>query len=134
MCLGSRNTLRNIYKPRATYSKHIIGDDTNWLLSQVAYSRTSSNSALSSREREAQLAQSLGFDLANALARNGERLANLLQRPLRTVLDTKTHPYDLLFPRTERSQHVGSPLLKVRVDDRLGGRDFSPVFDEVAEV
>jgi hypothetical protein len=38
----------------------------------------------------AQLAQSLGFDLANALASDGKRAANLLQRVLRAVLQTKS--------------------------------------------
>src|SRR6202022_1424263 len=47
----------------------------------------------------AQLAQGLGFDLANALAGNGERAANLLQRVLRAVLQTKAHPHDLLLAR-----------------------------------
>src|SRR5215471_16638130 len=83
--------------------------------------------------RMAQLAQSLGFDLANALAGDGERPANLLQRPLRTVLHTKAHPDDLLLPRPESSQHLRSPLLKVYLHDRLGGRNFGAVFDEVAE-
>src|SRR5579871_5374166 len=82
----------------------------------------------------AQFAQGLGFDLANAFAGHTERLANLLERPLRAVLDSKTHPDDLLFPRTERSQHVGSPLLSVYVEERLRGRDLRLIFDEVAEV
>ena len=37
----------------------------------------------------AQFAQGLGFDLANALAGDGERAANLLQRVLRAVLQPK---------------------------------------------
>src|SRR6266567_7886984 len=82
----------------------------------------------------AQLAQGLSFNLANALTGDGERPANLLQRPLRAVLHTKAHPDDLLFPRTESSQHTRGPLLQVHVHDRLGGRDFGAVFDEVAEV
>src|SRR5579872_5849556 len=64
-----------------------------------------------------QLAQRLGLDLANAFAGHAERLANFLERPLRAVLDTKTHPDDLLFPRTESPQHVGSPLLPLYVDE-----------------
>src|ERR1700737_500471 len=36
----------------------------------------------------AQLAQGPGFDLANALAGDGERAANLLQRILRAILQT----------------------------------------------
>src|SRR5712691_4481516 len=47
----------------------------------------------------AQLAQGLGFDLANALAGDRERAANLLQRVLRAVLQTKAHLHDLLFAR-----------------------------------
>src|SRR6202008_2141758 len=68
-----------------------------------------------------ELAQSLRFNLTNALAGNAEQLANFFQRPLRAALHTKAHPDDLLFPRTERSQHMRSPVLTVRVDDRFGG-------------
>src|SRR5579862_3793293 len=81
-----------------------------------------------------QLAQRPGFDLANAFAGHTERLANLLERLLRAVLYTKTHADDLLFARTESPQDMGSPLLTVHVDERLGGRDLGLIFDEVAEV
>src|SRR5579872_363493 len=81
-----------------------------------------------------QLAQRLGFDLANAFAGHPERLANFLERPLRAVLDTKTHADDLLYPHTESPQHVGSPLLTFYVDKRLGRRGLSLILDEVTEV
>ena len=40
------------------------------------------------------LAQRLGFDLANAFARNRERSTDLLQCVLRAILDTKPDAYD----------------------------------------
>src|SRR3984893_11433314 len=60
----------------------------------------------------AQLAQGLGFDLANALAGNGERAANLLQRMLRAILQTKAHPHDLLLARGQGAQHVRGLFLR----------------------
>ena len=69
----------------------------------------------------AQFAQGLGFDLANALAGDGERPANLLQRALRAVLQTKAHLDHLLFTRAEGVQHVRGLFLQVHVDGGLGG-------------
>jgi hypothetical protein len=43
----------------------------------------------------AQLAQRLGFDLANALAGDGKGLADLLERVLAAVLQAKAHLDDL---------------------------------------
>src|ERR1700757_1167613 len=81
-----------------------------------------------------QFAQRLGFDLANAFPGDGERSTHLLQGMLRAILNTKPHAYDFLFPRTERTQHVSGLLLHVRIHNRLGGRNSSVVFDEIAEV
>ena len=68
----------------------------------------------------AQLAQCLGFDLANTLAGDGERPGNLLQRVLRAVLQTKAHLDYLLFTRAEGVQHVRGLFLQVRVDGGVG--------------
>src|ERR1700730_1869596 len=54
---------------------------------------------LAGARRLAQLAQGLGFDLANALAGDGERPANLLQRMLRAILQTRAHLHDRLRSR-----------------------------------
>src|SRR5580693_7057296 len=53
----------------------------------------------------AQLAQRLGFDLANALPRHREVLADLFERMLAAVLQTEAHLDDLLFARAERLQN-----------------------------
>src|SRR5262252_7950236 len=82
----------------------------------------------------AQLAQCLGFNLANPFASHGERLTDLLQCVLRAILHTKPHTYDFFFPRTEGTQYVSGTLLHVRAHNRLGGRNPSVVFDEIAEV
>src|SRR5713226_7272082 len=82
----------------------------------------------------AQFAQGLCFDLANALARDRERLANLLQRVLRAVLQTKAHLDHLLFTRAQGVQHARGLFLQVHVDGGLGGRDHGAVFNQVAEV
>ena len=50
----------------------------------------------------AQLAQSFGFDLADALARHGEILADFLERVLAAVLQAEAHFDDLFFARCER--------------------------------
>src|SRR5947209_1265802 len=82
----------------------------------------------------AQLAQGLGFDLANALAGDGERLADFLQRVLRAVLQTKAHLDYLLFTRAQGVQHARGLFLHVHVDGGLGGPDHGAVFNQVAEV
>src|SRR6266849_6870490 len=89
---------------------------------------------LAGARRLAQLAQSLGFDLANALAGDGELPTNLLQRVLRIVLQTKTHLHDLLLARSQSVQHLPGLLLQVHVDGSLVRRERSAVFDEVAEM
>src|ERR1017187_1760788 len=82
----------------------------------------------------AELAQSFGLNLANALASDGKHLSDLFQSVLRTIIHTEAHSQDLFFPRTESTQHLRGSLLKVYMDDRIGGRDSALVFDEVAEV
>lgn len=61
--------------------------------------------------------------------------ANLLQRVLRAVFQTKAHFDNPFFPppfcptSTESAQHVLGPFLQINVDDRLGGRGRGAVFD-----
>src|ERR1051326_2122949 len=89
---------------------------------------------LARARRMTQLAQCLGFDLAYALAGDGERLAYFFQRVLRTVFQPEAHLDDLLFARRERAQHLRGLLFQVDVDDRFGRRDDRAILDEVAEV
>src|SRR6476619_3436596 len=53
----------------------------------------------------AQLAQRLGFDLPDALARHREALADFLERVLAAVAHAEAHLDHFLFPRRERLQH-----------------------------
>jgi hypothetical protein len=48
-----------------------------------------------------QLAERLGFDLTDALARDGEVLANLFERVLAAILQAKTHLDDLFLARAQ---------------------------------
>src|SRR5579872_3989480 len=67
--------------------------------------------------RMAQLAQGLGFDLANALASDGEGLADFLECVLAAIVETETH-FDYFFlARRERFQDGRSLLFQAEVDD-----------------
>jgi hypothetical protein len=48
---------------------------------------------------EPQLAERLGLDLADALARQLEALADLLEGQVAGRVDSEAHPQDLLFAR-----------------------------------
>src|SRR5262245_10689040 len=89
---------------------------------------------LAAARRVPQLAQRLGLDLADALARDGEALADLLERVLAAVADTEPHLDHLLLARCQRLQDRFGLLLQVQIDDRLCRRYDLPILDEVAEV
>ena len=55
----------------------------------------------------AQFAQRFGFDLADALARDREVLADFFQGVLAAVLQAETHFDDLLFARAEGLENFG---------------------------
>ena len=52
-----------------------------------------------------QLAQRFRFDLADALARDRERLADFFERVLAAVVQTKAHLDDFFLARRQRLQH-----------------------------
>src|SRR5579875_856484 len=56
--------------------------------------------------RVTQLAQRLRLDLANALARHVELLADFLERMVRAHLDAEAHPQHLRLTRRQRVEHV----------------------------
>src|SRR4051794_27827101 len=64
----------------------------------------------------AQLAQGLGFDLADALAGDLEVLADLLERVIRLLADAEAHAQDLLLARRERGQDLAGLLGQVHRD------------------
>src|SRR6185312_2770042 len=76
--------------------------------------------ALRSR-RVAQLAQRLGLDLADALARHLEVLPHLFQRVVGLLADPEAHAQHLLLARGQRGQHLAGLLRQVHGDDRVRG-------------
>src|SRR6185312_4571835 len=84
--------------------------------------------------RVPQLAQRLGLDLADALAGDGEALADLFERVLAAVADAEAHLDHLLLARRQRLQHRLGLFLQIEVDHRFGRRDHLAIFDEVAQM
>src|SRR5262245_49514079 len=85
--------------------------------------------------RVAEFAERLGFDLADAFARDGEVLADLFERVLAAVrAQSEAHLDDLLLARRQRLQHLLRDFAEVDVDDGLGGVLDGLVLDEIAEV
>ena len=71
----------------------------------------------------AQLAQSLRFDLADALAGDGEGLADFFEGVLAAIFEAKAHLDDFFFARRKGAKHLRGLVVEVDVDDGLGGRD-----------
>ena len=82
----------------------------------------------------AQLAQRLGLNLANALPRDVELLANLLERARLAIVQAIAQAQHLGLPRRERIEHVHKLLLEQRNGYGLRGRRRILVFDEVAQM
>src|SRR5208283_1355648 len=81
-----------------------------------------------------QLAQRFGFDLADAFARDCERLPDLFQSVLTAVFETEAHLDDFFFARGQRAQDLSCLVFEVHVDHGFGRRNDGAVFDEVAEM
>src|SRR5208283_5594847 len=84
--------------------------------------------------RVLQFAQGLGLDLADALARDRELLADLLERMVGVHADAKAHAQDALLAWGERGEHPRRRLAQVRLDRCVDRQDGVLVLDEVAEV
>src|ERR1039458_5685176 len=82
----------------------------------------------------AQLAKRLGFDLADAFAGYGKRLAYFFQSVLAAVFEAEAHLDYFFFARRERAQDLSGLGLEVHADHAFGRRDYGAVLDEVAEV
>src|ERR1700722_17394522 len=81
-----------------------------------------------------QLAQRLGFDLANAFARDRKRLPDFFQSMLAAIFQPEAHLDDFLFARRQRAQDLAGLVLQVHVDHRLGRRNYAAILDEVAQM
>src|SRR6266571_4850643 len=84
--------------------------------------------------RVLQLAQRLGLDLADALSRDRELLADLFQRLIGVHPDAEAHAQHALLARGERGEHPRCRLAQVRLDGGVDRRHRVLVLDEVAEV
>src|SRR3989338_5136787 len=82
--------------------------------------------------RVAQLAQRLGLDLADALARDRELLPHFFKRVVRLLSYAETHSQHLLLARGEGRQHLLGLLLEVDIDHGVRRRDDAIVLDEIA--
>jgi hypothetical protein len=71
----------------------------------------------------AELAEGLGFDLADAFARDVELLADFLERAGPTVLQPEPELQHAPFPAGQRVEHGLHLLLEQLVGRGLGGRE-----------
>src|SRR5713101_6069388 len=81
----------------------------------------------------AQLTKRLGFDLADALARNVVLLTDLLQGVLALAADPKSQPNYLLFPGRERLQDARRLIANVGLDYSVDRRSDPAVLDQTAQ-
>src|SRR5437879_12072499 len=80
--------------------------------------------------RMPELPEGLGLDLADALARDGEVLTDLLERVLAAVREPEPESQHLFLPRGERVEDAVGLFAKAEADDRLDRRDHLLVLDE----
>src|SRR5262245_33449887 len=79
-----------------------------------------------------QLAQRLGLDLSDALARDREILADLLQRVLASVVEPEAHLDDFLFARSERLEYLRRLLLQIQIDHGFRQRTHGRLDEDCA--
>src|SRR5262249_17241427 len=89
---------------------------------------------LAASARMLELAQRLGLDLADALARHRELLAGPLKRVVGVPADAQAPAHHRLLAWRERRQHARRRLAQVRLDRGIDRQDRVLVLDEVAEV
>jgi hypothetical protein len=81
-----------------------------------------------------ELAERLRLDLADALAGDGELLADLLEGVVGVHADAEAHPEDALLAGGEGGVDAGGGVLLVELDGALERQDRVLVLDEVAEL
>ena len=82
----------------------------------------------------AQPTQRLVLNLADALARDVELAADLLERPGATILETEAQFQHPTLAWRQRCEHRPHLLREELVRGGLGGRDRVPVLHEVGEI
>src|SRR5437763_1002921 len=81
----------------------------------------------------AQLPESFGFNLPNALASDVKFLANFFQSVLTLTADSETKPNDLLLFGRKCFQDISGFVANVRVDYRVDRRTDPTVFNQVPQ-
>ena len=82
----------------------------------------------------AQLAQCLGFYLADAFARDVELLADFFQGVVGVHFDTEAHAKHLGFTRREAVEHVLGHFAQACIKRRIGRRQSGLIFNEIAKM
>ena len=81
-----------------------------------------------------QLAQGLGFDLADALARDAEVLADFLERARTAVIEAKAQAQDFLLTRRQCVEDILELFLEQHERGSIGRSGRILVLDKVAEM
>src|SRR5262249_44700571 len=89
---------------------------------------------LAAAARVLELPERLGLDLADALARHRELLADLFQRVVGIHADAEAHANYTLLARRERGKRARRGLAQVRLDNGIDRQDRVLVFNEIAEM
>src|SRR5262245_8851751 len=82
----------------------------------------------------AELAQRLGFDLADALAGYRKACPDLFERMVGALADPEAEPQHLLLPGRERGEDLPGLAVQAARDRGLVGRDGRLILDEIAEM
>jgi hypothetical protein len=81
-----------------------------------------------------QLAQRLGLDLPDPLARDREILSDFFQSVLAAVLQAEAHLDDFLFARRERLQHLCGLFAQIQIDHGVGRRHTRLVDQKIRQM
>src|SRR5438105_4795138 len=81
-----------------------------------------------------ELAQRLGLDLADALARDGELLADLFQSMVGIHADAEAHAQHALLAWGQRRQNARGGLPQIRLNGRIDREERILVLDEIAKM
>src|SRR5436190_10248400 len=79
-----------------------------------------------------ELAQRLGLDLADALTRDRELLADLFQRVVGVHADAEAHAENALLARCDGSEHACGGLAQIGLNRGVDRQDRVLVLDEIA--
>src|SRR5579863_2871709 len=83
--------------------------------------------------RRTELAQRLGFNLPDTLARDVELLADFLERVLALAADAEAQADHFLLLGRKRLEDVGGLVADVGVDHGIDRRTYPAVFNQIAQ-